>query len=346
MQRLLLFLSLISLLAPVQAQKRSTSGKSLSGTLKITLPKAEKSVENTPIIITVKNTSEVPGDFFKLGEIAELAGRDENYKQKLSAVEIGRAPLPGNFRNLYPGDIVVHLRAAGLDSDRIELIAPPLMRITRAKSDVAQEKLLQIALSTVQEAFGETPGTTFEPQPLRGSVTVSVGKVRYVAGAYRGSVENGTLTIPISILVDDKPQQVVDVTVKVKRKMRLVVATRTLEPRDTIAADDVMLVQMELPPGFSQPINDLKGAIGKRAGRRILAEMPIAQGWLETPHAVNAREKVRLEQSFGALQVSTVVVARQSGAIGDTIRVYCEDTKKEFEVVIVNSKTVHLPGVE
>lgn len=346
MKQVIPLLSLLALVAPLQAQQNTTKTKAFSGTLKVTLQKPAKSVENSPIIITVRATSEVPGDFFKLGEIADIAGRDETYKQKLAMVQVGRSPLPGNSRNLAPGDIVVYLRGAGLDSDRLELIAPPAMRITRSKSDISQDKLLQLALATVREAVGETPGTTFEPLPLNGTVVLPIGKLRYVAGAYRGNMETGNLVVPISVLVDDKPQQVIDVTVKVHRKMKMVVSTRTLEPRDILSADDVMLVQMELPLGFSQPITNLKAVIGKRMGRRVLAEMPIAQNWLETPPAINARDRVQLEEAFGAIKISTLVIARQSGAVGDTIRVYCEDTKKEFEVVIVDSKTVHLPGAE
>lgn len=334
--------ALLSLSAP--AQQPAGKKSALKGTLKITIPKAQSdSAANSPVVITVRIASEVSGDFFKLGEIAEIAGRDAAYKKLLADVEIGRAPLPGYARSITPGDIVIKLRAAKLESDRIELVAPPSISVTRSKNDVATGKLAQIALNAAREAFGETQGTSFEAIPPMNSPILPAGAVRYLAGALRGNPEAGNITVPISILVDDKPQQTLDVVVKVRRKLKVVVVTRIVESRDILTADDVMLAQIELPSGFTQPLNALKDAIGKRVKRRLFPESPLSAALLETPPAINAQEKVTLDFSIGQLELTVLVTARQSGAVGDTIRVYCEDTKKEIEAIIVDSKTVRLP---
>ncbi len=343
--RSLVLCSLCFLISPAFAQQPTGAKANLKGSLKISLPKGQtNSLANSPIIVTVRNTIEVSSDFFKLGEIADIAGRDEAYKKQLAELEIGRAPLPGYSRSLMPGDIVVKLRAAKLESDRIELIAPPSMRVTRSKSDVATSKLAQIALNSVREALGETPGTTFEAQPPLSSPILPAGTLRYVAGAYRGNPDTGNLTVPINILIDDKPQQTVEITVKVKRKIKVAVVTRIVESREILTSDDVMLAQIELPSGFTQPLTTLKEAIGKRVKRRLFPESPLSLSFLETPPAINNQDKITLDFSIGQLQLTAIVTARQSGAVGDTIRVYCEETKKEIEAVIVDSKTVRLPA--
>ncbi|MCX6379334.1 MAG: flagellar basal body P-ring formation chaperone FlgA [Armatimonadetes bacterium] len=343
--RSLLFLSLSFLTFSALAQHPTSKKLTLKGSLKMVLPKGQTdSTANSPVIITVRVTNEVNSDFFKLGEIADIAGRDTLYKKRLAEVEIGRAPLPGYARSVTPGDIVIKLRAAKLESDRIELVAPPSVSVTRSKSDVATSKLAQIALNTVREALGETPGTSFEALPPMATPILPAGAVRYIAGAFRGNPETGNIVVPISILVDDKPQQTIDVTVKVKRKIKVVVVTRIVESRDILTSEDVMLSQIELPSGFIKPVTTLKEAIGKRVKRRLFPDSPLSSALLETPPAINAQDKVTLDFTIGQLQVTALVTARQSGAVGDTIRVYCEDTKKEIEATIVDSKTVRLPG--
>jgi flagella basal body P-ring formation protein FlgA len=327
------------------AQKPAPPSR-LKGTLKITLPKSDPRLATSPIIITVKGSAEVNTEFFRLGDIAELAGRDEDYKRQLAEVEVGRAPLPGYTRTLTTGDIVVKLRAARLESDRIELICPPQIRISRAKADIALDRLQQTALTAVQEAYGANSEVAFEVVPFKGTAVLPAGKVRYVAGNPRGTLQAGQVFLPVSIFVDDKPQQTIEMTVKVKRKVRVVVALRNIEAREILTDQDVGVTLTELSSDTLQPVSNLLGAVGKRLTRKMTAGQVLSQVWIENPPVIVARDTVQLDQAIGAIHISTVVIARQSGGVGDTIRVYCEVTRKEIEVVVVDAKTVRLPGTD
>ena len=131
--------------------------------------------------------------------------------------------------------------------------------------------LLQAAMPIAQKAIENLSEATLEPQPLAQGVTLPVGRVVLIAGAHRGDPEIGTIYVPISLNVDGKPVQTVEVAFKVRRRMEVVVVSRTVEVNETLTDTDVALVKMELPSGFTKPVTDLKEAIGKRAKRRLSA---------------------------------------------------------------------------
>jgi flagella basal body P-ring formation protein FlgA len=298
------------------------------------------------ITITMRADSEVVRGTFTLGEIADIAGADKALVAQLAAIEIGTSPLPGLSRLLYPGDITVRLRANHLESKRVQVLAPSSMRVTRIGHDVSADQITQAAIVAAQVAIKDIPNATLELIPTTTHVTVPAGKVQILAGAYRGSLEQGTLVVPVSLMVDGQPMQVVDIPLRVHRKAMVLVANRVIEAHEILSATDVSLVLTELPSGFTQPITDLQAAIGKRTTRRIQADMPISATVLETPPAISANDRITIEYAFGPIRITAPGLAHQSGAVGDTIRVYALDTQKELDAVIVNSRTVRIADNE
>lgn len=307
-------------------------------------PKAAKTEPAAPAVtLTVRAITEVPGAHFTLGEIADLQGKDSELIAQLAKVEIGTSPIPGQSRNVTPGDITVKLRAAKLESARVSVNAPPVIRVTRARNDVPPAEITQAAMPIAQGAVKDLADATLEPQPLAQGVTLPTGRVVLIAGAYRGEPEMGTIYVPVSMNVDGKPAQTVEVAFKVRRRMSVVAASRTIEVNDIIAAEDVSVVRMELPSGFTRPLKELQEVVGKRAKRQLRANLPISAMHLDTPPDLTANARVTIEFIIGPVRISAPGIAREAGAVGDTIRVYAPDTKKEVEAVIVDGRTVRVP---
>ena len=333
---------------PAQAAPGPTAsalhGKARSaGGIKLTIktPVAPVAIDLS-VTITLHALSDVAGATIKLGDIADIVCADKAFLAQISAVQIGVSPLPGLSRSIMPGDVTVHLRANHLDSRQIELIAPPAIRVTRKGTDVGGDEITAAALAAVLPAIKDQPDVTLEPIQTQQRLTVATGKVKIIAGAYRGDLASGTIYVPVSLYVDGKVNLTTDVTLHVRRKAKVVIARRQIEPREVLTADDVQLIAINLPDGFSLPILDVSLAVGKRATRRILAEAPISSGALETPPAVTGNDKVTIEYVFGSIHISAPGLARQSGAIGDVIRVYATDTRKELEATIVDTRTVRI----
>ncbi|HLK57570.1 MAG TPA: flagellar basal body P-ring formation chaperone FlgA [Chthonomonadaceae bacterium] len=292
--------------------------------------------------VVVRPVAEVEARTFTLGEIADITGQDKALQDQLAAVEVGASPLPGMSRPLLPGDVTVHIRAARLESNRVEVVLPPEIRISRKGHDVAKDDITKAALDAAQPAIKDIPNATLEALPGSDKVTVPTGKVQIVAGAWRGQPETGNISVPVSVTVDGKPLQIVVVALRIHRKQTVLVARRQIEPHDILNAADVIMAVTDLPAGFSQPLMSLEQAIGKRATRRIPADSPVPADALETPPAIAAGDKVTIEFIFGPVHVTAPGLARRAGAVGETIRVHSDDTNRDLDAVIIDSHTVRI----
>jgi flagella basal body P-ring formation protein FlgA len=70
--------------------------------------------------------------------------------------------------------------------------------------------------------------------------------------------------------------------------------------------------------------------------------MPIPANALETPPAIAANDRITIEYAFGSVRITAPGLARQSGAIGDTIRIFAPDTKRELDAVIISNRLVRI----
>jgi flagella basal body P-ring formation protein FlgA len=296
--------------------------------------------------VTVRAASAVVGRTFTLGEIADIKGGDAGLRLRLAGVEIGASPIPGFSRQILPGDVIIHLRAAHcgdlLDAMRIHLVVPPGIQIRRAGQDVGMDRITQAAVDAAQPAIKDLMGAILEPEMPPGKITIPTGKLSVQAGASQGQPEQGSLRVPVSLMIDGKVIQTVEVMLRVRRKLNALVARNTLDPRAILTADDVVLSLVDLPAGFTKPVLDVKAALGKWTTRRVLAGMPIPADALETPPDIAADVHVIVSYVIGAVAVSLPGRTRQAGRIGDTIRIYMPDTRKELEAVVVDSHTVRI----
>lgn len=322
--------------APVFAQSvKKTQGakKSASGVKKAAL---------VMITVTPRVRSEVAGGVFTLGEIADFSGKDAALTAKLRAVEVGTSPLPGLSRSLSPGDIIVRLRANHLETAQVTLTAPPAMEISRAHIGLESAALVKAATEAARPLLSEMPDAVLNAENPPQNLNLPTGKMVLVVGACKGRPENGAIFVPIAIQVDGKPFQTVEITLRVHRLMRVVIANRQLEPGDILTLDDVSLAKVDVISTANHLLTTTRPAIGKRVKRRILNEAPLAASDLETPPAILANTEVTIQFIYGAVQVTAMARTLQSGAIGETIRVQTTDTRKELDAVIVNSHTVRM----
>ncbi len=296
-----------------------------------------------PITVTVRPVNEIPGPTILLADIADISGTDQAMIVQIGAVEVGVSPLPGLSRTLMPGDVTVHLRAAHLESKRVQTVLPPGIRVTRIGRELAADEVTKAALQAAEPALKGLEGSTLEAAPGTGHYTLPGGAVKIVPGAWRGRPESGTIYVPVNLVVDGKTQQTVEVALRVHRRAAAVVVARhTIEAHAILTADDLVLSNTELPAGFGEPIVSLEAAIGKRATRRISSDAPLSSSAVETAPAITANDRITIEYRFGSIAISAAGVAHQNGAVGDTIRVTATETHKELEGLVLDSHTVRI----
>lgn len=301
-------------------------------------------VENAPsVTVTVRATSEVAGRVFMLGEIAEIKGSDAALVKQLAAVEVGTSPLPGLSRPLAPRDILARLRYCRLDVKRIDLVCPPSVLVTRGGQELATEEIVRVAAGVLESTEGKSEAylaPTYEPLPLRARLFVPTGKREYQPGAPR--IQAASAIVPVTVLVDGKPAKTVEVAFKVRRTVQVLVATKTLEARTVLSADDVSVAGVELAPSAPVPLTNVQAVIGKRTTRRILQGQPLPANAVENVPVIAAGAKVTAEVVVGGVRITAPAIARTPGAVGDRIRVFVTDTKKELRGMVVDASTVRV----
>src|SRR2546430_1388381 len=158
--------------------------------------------ETGPVTITVRETVDVAGASFTLGEIAEIGGPDKELVKQLSSVVVGASPLPGLARPLGAGDILIRLRYNHFDSKRYQLRCPAAIHVTRASSEIPIQDVVKAAvdrLTDERKGFGDS--AVLEPAQLPMHWYVGPGKREYQATVSHGSTETGPVTMQVTVLV-------------------------------------------------------------------------------------------------------------------------------------------------
>ena len=79
---------------------------------------------------------------------------------------------------------------------------------------------------------------------------------------------------------------------------------------------------------------------GKVSKRLLPAGKPIPPRGIQDTPVIDFGNTVTLEYQQNGLLLSLSCVARQPGAKGDRIKVYCKDTRKTYEAKVINASTV------
>jgi flagella basal body P-ring formation protein FlgA len=299
---------------------------------------------STPgVTVVVREATDVAGQEFTLGQIADVASDDKALAAQISAVKVGTSPLAGLSRSIEPGDIILKLRASRIDPKLIDLKCPTRVRITRAGAEIPAEEMIQAAVAKVtdeRKALGD--GATIEAAPLVGRWFTAPGKREYKAAVSRGSLETGPVVVNVTTLVDGNPVKSVDVTVRIKRMVAALRVRRPLAPHAVLTADDLTLGTTEYLPGAPIPVADLQAVIGKRTTKQLAMGDILSETSVELAPVIQAGQQITLEVVVGGIRLLSSATARQAGALGQTIRVYSNQTHKEFTATVVDGKTVRV----
>jgi flagella basal body P-ring formation protein FlgA len=304
----------------------------------------EPAKEAAPIQVSVRAVSEVSGRTFTLGEVADITGDDKTLSAQIAAVELGTSPLVGLARGLTLGDIVVRLRMHRVDMKRVKVECPPGVKVQRGGQEVPVSEITAAAKAVLETTPGAAvPGVEMEPLPLSTRVMCTSGKREIKAGAPRGSLGSGVMTVPVTVYVDGAPARTIEVGFRVKRSIEMLVAARPIEAKQIITAEDVTLTRME-PVGSIQPLSDAALAIGKRATRRHLQGQPLTASSVEVPPAVLMGSRVQVLSGTGGITVTAEGIAKSAGAPGDVVTVTLLATRRDMKAVVVDAKTVKVEG--
>ena len=270
--------------------------------------------------ITLLPSAEVQGADILLGDIAQieyhLEDAGEKPKQDLAKVYVGRAPLPGKSRRINVGTVEVRLRQAGIHPSTVAIIPPPEgeVLVTAATQTVTEDMVINTVRQHLQENLGDSCEIGLQAAgglPLvvpSGQLELRLDSVPPGFGSYQ---------VGVRVYVDNHWYRTIQVRVQ-------------LRPRQ-LAAAPMPAAGMDFPAQdqSSQGVQDepLEPAVDDGGNLPVL---------------VRTGEPVVIEVVSGAIRVEALGRARQSGKLGDVIRVENVDSRKTITARVVDKGVVRL----
>jgi hypothetical protein len=170
-----------------------------------------------PAKIVAVASAEVEGPNILLGEVATIEA-DEAVAATLKLVDLGESPILGAKRTVDRARILARLKAAGFETDKIELIVPAMIEVKRKGQNITQAQFNYAALKAVYESTGIQ--TEYVPDEESGpDFLAPAGPFALVAETISG-LNAEVATIKVAVYVGTK--RVNSRTVKLKAKTPIV----------------------------------------------------------------------------------------------------------------------------
>lgn len=293
------------------------------------------------LTISVAAESAVTGQYFTLGDIANISGDDSQRIAELRQIKLGHAPIPGQSYAIAGEILIARLNAANVDLSGINWQIPPQVKITALSQVVSGQRLVTQAEQYLKARLtgGEVTITAVgQPQ----DVLVPPGDITFRVELPYGVKYNSPTNVSVEIQVAGQPFSIAKIRFNVKKYDQVVVASRALAPRDTITADSFTLERRDIgrmPPGYFTDGNNILGLSVKR---QIAPGTAITESVLEKPIIIQRGKPVNIVARIANIEVSVAGIALQNGSEGQYIRVQNANSKKILTGLVVNETTVQI----
>jgi len=306
--------------------------------------RADRSSAEPQIVVSLRAESTVRGPEICLGEIADIQGRNTVLMDRLRAISVARAPLPGLTRTLDVSYLKARLRLAQVDLALLVLDLPPVVSVTTASRQVAGSELVTAVRESILSARPEDAGrlsvqATGAP-PM--AVVVPTGNLELRVRTRPPTELIGTVSTTVEVWVDGVLARTVSVPVRVAVLSEVLVAARGIARTQSVAADDLRIEAREVSVG-QEPLRELGAALGRQTTRAIAAGEIILASWIDNPPLVRRGDIVLLTAEGRGVRAYTRGEAREDGRAGQVIRVRSLSSTREVYGQVEGERAVRVP---
>lgn len=291
--------------------------------------------------IRVLKKAEIEDDKMLLGKIAMIKGEDSELVQKLRAIVVGSAPLPGKSRRIDEHYIKIRLKQNGVDLSRIILEVPEKNEISRGFIEISRERIEKIAMDFIYKKIPyERNKARVKEIRINRSVVLPKGSVTCKVVSPPNMDFLGLIPLSISFNVNGRFQKKVSVTVDIEVLTEVVVTKRPIGRYKMITEDDICLQKRDISNLSSNIITNSEDVLGKRAKRAINAKTVLRADLVEFPFLVRRGDIVSIIAESDSLRITALGEVKEKGRKGQRIRVVNLDSKKGIYARVLDSNTV------
>ncbi len=326
----------------------STNQVVLSIVLALSL--GSSSVQGVELVLREHAT--LVGPIVRLGDVADLSAASMSVLKELSATPLVPSPASGVSRFLQRTEVRDLLATRGVDIQSIRISGATAVELGKAPavsktevdeslSVIPDQEIESLLLVAVEQYLQDQTGHD------QWRVSLKLGSRDYRELSHFGTnlaVQGGrrpwTGSQQFEVGGANRDKQV---TVRAKvTKIQAVLFTRQpIKKGDIIRATDVEIRQHEGRVS-NTALRTMEQVIGMEAKRSIPASTIVQENQVQAPIQVQRGETVTVIARTGGISVRTYAVAKQSGAMGDLVKVETLDGKQQFAARVSGQRQLEI----
>lgn len=278
--------------------------------------------------VTIPEEVHVRGEWITLGEIAIISGDDGGLRD----ISLGRAPLPGSYRDLRCAFIEARI------GERAELSCPERVRVWRSSQRVPQERIREVILEHLGKRFPRAQKIALEDFKVSGDVVLPQGPIE--ALVFENSRDLLGRTSFSVLLRAGCMERKVLVSCEVKVWAVVPLASRRIPRGEILSPQDLTLRTMELSGLPRGVVLDPQALVGKRTKTSLSLGSPFRWDQVEVPPVVKRGDRVRIVVMTQNLRIQALGEVLEEGRIGDTVRVRNLGSGREVVAEVLDGSTL------
>lgn len=240
---------------------------------------------------------------------------------------------------LGPAAMLVESAVAAPEGERRSVTPVSRGHVQDLGLDQIRRALVRSLEGLLRNHQGELQIRVVQPSaPLR----IPSGRVDIQVLSGGSELELGRLPFHVTVSVDGRRIQGLEVVADVEVVADLVTPIRTINVDETITADDVTRTRISLPSLTHDFAGTTGEVVGKRASHPLRAQAPIRVSALGHAYAVRKGDHVTIEARRGGLTITASGVTKGVALIGQTISVTNQDSGKEVRGKVVGPGLVRV----
>ncbi len=294
------------------------------------------------IEIRVLPESIVYGEYYLLGDIAELDGFDVESIQKLAKLKIGKSPQPGHSHIISHGQVKRRIKNH-FSKKKFQIFLPSRPMVSRASLKINKKQLENIALKEINNYYSDYEDVRVTIKTRLKDIFIPKGTASYEMKRIGESKHiGGYSSWNLSLKLNQKEVKKILIRAKVEVYDQISVASSEIRKGNRIAQSDLGSIKKDISRERKGYQSKPSLIVGQYARRDIYKNESINSKLIEHPVIVKKGSPIKLIYKTTGLSLSNIVKAMKSGRKGDTIPVRTINGKKVIYAVIIDSKNVEV----
>jgi flagella basal body P-ring formation protein FlgA len=293
--------------------------------------------------LVFRSLSQVQGDEYRLGDIAEIRA-PEKQKREWAALVLGRSPSLG-YKSPLQSRVIEHkLAQSGIGGDEINLVFPEKMELERATQRVDMRELRGWieAQARAQLPF-EPTDVLIENIYVPTGIMLPSGKIERSISFRMPRRNVGNAVFTIDFVVDGVRARTVGGSLKIDIKLRVLRLETPVARGDQVASGDPLAKEGRLSKVQGQPLQNADMNTGLTARRPLALGETLTRQNTQKELLVQRNQAVRMIlKNDGGMRISTVGKALSNGSLGDSIALTNLSSGKRVQGRVVGEQLVEV----